>query len=141
MLSAPSRSPDEMPPHGKQRSPAIELSGRRLYYDLHSIIYLGGHHFTARVRDSSNRWWNYDGMWDYGTPRLKPQRISSTMVATVQFYLFIVAATTNVRGSFFPAAFPPCYTPVPIPSQAFPYISSPFHTIFVVTVVSHSLVF
>ena len=103
-----------MPPHGKQRSPAIELSGRRLDYDLPSIIYLGGHHFTAHVRDSSNRWWNYDEMWDYDQSH--PNHNGSPMIAAVLFFSFIVAATTNVRGPFFLATFPPCHAPVLIPS-------------------------
>ena len=47
----------------------IDLLGQHLTYDLYSIIYLGGRHFTARMRDPSNDWWNYDGMWRLGAPR------------------------------------------------------------------------
>ena len=47
----------------------IELSGQPLVYDLHSVIYIGGTHFTARMRDPSNEWWNYDGMWKFGTSK------------------------------------------------------------------------
>jgi len=47
----------------------IELSSQHLVYDFHSIIYLGADHFTARVRDLSNGWWNYNGMWEYGVLR------------------------------------------------------------------------
>ena len=50
----------------------IELPGQRLTYDLHSIIYLGGNHFTARMRDPSGDWWNYDGMQRFGAPRRDP---------------------------------------------------------------------
>ena len=44
----------------------IELSNHRLTYSLHSVIYLGGKHFTVRMRDPSNDWWNYDGMRRFG---------------------------------------------------------------------------
>ena len=47
----------------------IELSGQHLVYDLYSIIYTGENHFTARMRDPSNEWWSYDGMWRFGSPR------------------------------------------------------------------------
>jgi len=48
---------------------SIDLSGQHLTYDLYSIIYLGANHFTARMRDPSNEWWNYDGMQRFGTPQ------------------------------------------------------------------------
>ena len=48
----------------------IELFGQHLIYDLHSIIYIGGNHFAARMRDlASNEWWSYDGMWKFGVSR------------------------------------------------------------------------
>ena len=58
----------------------IELSGGCLIYDLHSIIYLGADHFTARVQDSSNGWWNYDGMWEYGVPRRDHVQITADLL-------------------------------------------------------------
>lgn len=47
----------------------IELPTQHLVYDLHSIVYHGGEHFTARMRDPSNDWWNYDGMRKFGMAR------------------------------------------------------------------------
>ena len=47
----------------------IKLPNQCLIYDLHSIIYIGENHFTARMRDPSNGWWNYDGMWRFGAPQ------------------------------------------------------------------------
>ena len=47
----------------------IELPSQRSTYDLHSVIYLGGKHFTARMRDPFNHWWNYDGMRILGAPQ------------------------------------------------------------------------
>ena len=46
----------------------IELFGQRLVYDLYSVIYSGENHFTAHMRDPSNEWWSYDGMWRFGSP-------------------------------------------------------------------------
>ena len=47
----------------------INLPNQRLTYNLHSVIYIGENHFTARIRDPSNGWWNYDGMWRFGAPQ------------------------------------------------------------------------
>ena len=44
----------------------IKLTSQHLTYDLHSVIYFGGEHFTVRMRDPSNDWWNYDGMRKLG---------------------------------------------------------------------------
>lgn len=54
--------------HTMSPSPTVllKLSGQHLIYDLYAIIYLGGTHFTARIRDPSNEWWKYDGMWKFG---------------------------------------------------------------------------
>ena len=41
---------------------------QRHVYTLQSVIYLGGHHFTARLSDRSDMWWKYDGQWKFGTP-------------------------------------------------------------------------
>lgn len=47
----------------------IKLTSQHLTYDLHSIIYFGEQHFTVRMRDPSNSWWNYDGMRRLGASR------------------------------------------------------------------------
>ena len=54
--------------HTMSPSPTVSfrLPGRHLVYDLYSVIYLGENHFTARIQDSSGKWWNYDGMWKFG---------------------------------------------------------------------------
>jgi len=58
----------------------IELSGRHLVYDLYSIIYIGENHFTARMRDPSNEWWSYDGMWRFGSPRRDRIQIATDLL-------------------------------------------------------------
>ena len=40
-------------------------------YTLQAVIYLGGNHFTARIRKGPNTWWNYDGMRPLGKPQLE----------------------------------------------------------------------
>ena len=57
--------------HTMAPSPTIlfELPGQHLTYNLYSVIYLGGNHFTARIQDSSGEWWDYDGMWRFGAAR------------------------------------------------------------------------
>jgi hypothetical protein len=50
----------------------IKLPEQRLVYDLRSVIYLGGRHFTARIRDPLDDWWDYDGMQNLGAPRRDP---------------------------------------------------------------------
>ena len=46
------------------------LQGQRQVYTLQAVIYLGGDHFTARFLDKSATWWKYDGMWNFGAPRV-----------------------------------------------------------------------
>jgi hypothetical protein len=55
-------------------SPTIltEGLGQHLTYKLYAIIYLGGNHFTARVRDPSGDWWDYDGTRRFGAARHEP---------------------------------------------------------------------
>lgn len=40
-------------------------------YTLQAVIYLGGRHFTARIRKGPSTWWNYDGMRKLGKPQLE----------------------------------------------------------------------
>lgn len=63
-------------------SPAvlIKLSDQRLAYDLHSIIYLGGDHFTARIQDPASRWWSYDGMWRNGAAQRDRVQITTDLL-------------------------------------------------------------
>ena len=58
----------------------IELSGQRLTYDLHSVIYLGADHFTVRMRDLSNGWWSYDGMRRFGAPQRDHIQITTDLL-------------------------------------------------------------
>jgi len=60
---------EAQPPKTASPSPTIRIksSDQDLIYDLHSIIYLGGEHFTARIRGPSNEWWSYDGMREFGS--------------------------------------------------------------------------
>jgi len=46
------------------------LWDQRQVYALQAVIYLGGEHFTARLLDQSATWWKYDGMWEFGVPRV-----------------------------------------------------------------------
>ena len=58
----------------------IELSGQRFIYDLHSVIYIGAGHFTARIRSPSNEWWSYDGMWKFGASRRDHVQITEDLL-------------------------------------------------------------
>jgi len=58
----------------------IKLCRQHLIYDLHSIVYLGVDHFTAHVRDASDGWWNYDGMWEYGVPQRDHVQITADLL-------------------------------------------------------------
>jgi len=58
----------------------IELSGQHLIYDLYAIIYVGENHFTARMRDPSNEWWSYDGMWRFGAARRDRIQITTDLL-------------------------------------------------------------
>ena len=58
----------------------IELPGQHLTYDLHAVVYLGGTHFTARMRDPSGEWWAYDGMWEFGAARRDSVRVPTDLL-------------------------------------------------------------
>ena len=58
----------------------IELPGQHLTYDLHAVVYLGGTHFTARMRDPSGEWWAYDGMWEFGAARRDSVRVPADLL-------------------------------------------------------------
>jgi len=58
----------------------IELSDRHLVYHLHSIIYVGGNHFTARIQDPASRWWSYDGMWKFGAAQRDRVQITADLL-------------------------------------------------------------
>jgi hypothetical protein len=58
----------------------IQLPGQRLTYDLCAIIYNGENHFTARMRDLSNQWWSYDGMWRFGAARHDPIQVETDLL-------------------------------------------------------------
>ena len=55
--------------------PSLEISyqstAMQQTHTLQAIIYLGGGHFTAHVREGRSTWWGYDGQWRFGTPRLE----------------------------------------------------------------------
>jgi hypothetical protein len=58
----------------------IEVPGQRLTYNLCAVIYNGENHFTARMRDPSNRWWSYDGMWRFGAARHDPIQVETDLL-------------------------------------------------------------
>ena len=58
----------------------IELSGQHLIYNLYAIIYVGENHFTTRMRDPSNEWWSYDGMWRFGAARRDRIQITTDLL-------------------------------------------------------------
>jgi hypothetical protein len=47
----------------------FDARGQRRVYTLQAVIYTGGCHFTARLFDRSDVWWNYNDMRRYGEPR------------------------------------------------------------------------
>ena len=61
-------------------TPPIELSGQHLAHDLYSTTCIGENHFTARMRDLSNEWWSYDGMWRFGSPRRDRIQIATDLL-------------------------------------------------------------
>ena len=63
----------ELNGHEQSILPSLELGhhppAMQSMYTLQAIIYLGGGHFTARMRNGPNMWWGHDGQWRFGIPR------------------------------------------------------------------------
>ena len=60
--------------------PSLEISyyplATQQTHTLQAIIYLGGGHFTARMRKGPDLWWKYDDQWKFGKPQ--PETITTS---------------------------------------------------------------
>ena len=64
----------------------FKLPGQRPIYDLISVIYCGENHFTTRIRDLSNEWWSYDGMWRFGAAQRDRIEITTDLLHSGRRY-------------------------------------------------------
>jgi hypothetical protein len=61
-------------------------------------------HFTARMRNPSNRWWSYDGMWRFGAARHDPIQVETDLQNGRLYAAFssIVVAIIDLEDSSLP---------------------------------------